>query len=84
MENHGHDPSYVWRSILWGKDLLKKGLRWRVANGSNLSVFNDPWMSRPMSFKQITPPNANIQQITVGELMTVEGTWDWNKIHNIF
>lgn len=35
-------------------------------------------------FKPITPPNANIQQITVGELMTVEGTWDWNMIHNIF
>lgn len=84
LANHGHNPSYIWRSILWGRDLIKKVLRWRVAKGSNLSVFNDPWMSRLMSFKPITPPNANIQQITVGELMTVEGTWDWNLIHNIF
>ncbi|XP_075504380.1 uncharacterized protein LOC142541806 [Primulina tabacum] len=31
----GHNPSYVWRSLLWGRELLKKGMRWRISFGRN-------------------------------------------------
>lgn len=28
----GSNPSYVWRSLLWSRDMIKKCLRWRVGN----------------------------------------------------
>lgn len=35
--------SHGWRSILVGRDLLKKGLGWVVGNGENIRVWYDPW-----------------------------------------
>ena len=30
--------SYAWRSILKGRDVLLKGVRWRVGSGDSISV----------------------------------------------
>ncbi|KAL5567359.1 hypothetical protein UlMin_030523 [Ulmus minor] len=36
--------SYVWKSILWGRNLVAHGMRWRVGNGSQISVYNSRWI----------------------------------------
>lgn len=33
--------SYVWRSILEGRNVLVEGLRWRVGNGQRIKVWAD-------------------------------------------
>ena len=30
--------SYAWRSILKGREVLKKGWQWRVGNGKDISI----------------------------------------------
>lgn len=42
------NASWGWRSILWGKKLLKEGLRWRVGSGNKMDVFKEEWI--PKSF----------------------------------
>lgn len=40
----GKNPSYGWRSIQAGKNLLQKGLRVRVDNGKETNVWLDHWL----------------------------------------
>ena len=40
----GNRPSYAWRNILHGRDLLAKGLRHMIDNGLSISVWTMPWL----------------------------------------
>lgn len=35
----GGNPSFIWRSVLWGRDLLKEGTRWRIGNGEKVRFY---------------------------------------------
>ncbi|PKA49974.1 Putative ribonuclease H protein [Apostasia shenzhenica] len=83
MAQASPNSSYIWRSILWGRDLLKLGLRWRIGNGNSVRVFGDPWLPRPISFQAITSPNPNLAATRIVELLTEDGSWNWEKINSI-
>lgn len=34
----GLSPSFIWRSILWGRQVLQKGTRWRIGNGEKIQI----------------------------------------------
>lgn len=55
--NTGSNPSFIWRSILWKRQVIKKGLRWRIGNGRKVVVYKDNWLPRPETFKPISPPS---------------------------
>lgn len=38
----GRNSSYLWKSLVWGLELLRKGMRYRVGNGETISMFKDP------------------------------------------
>ncbi|KAI5349186.1 hypothetical protein L3X38_002073 [Prunus dulcis] len=37
-------PSFVWSSILWGRDLLDANLYWCVGDGKMIDVYKDKWI----------------------------------------
>uniref|UniRef100_A0A803P1E8 RNase H type-1 domain-containing protein n=1 Tax=Cannabis sativa TaxID=3483 RepID=A0A803P1E8_CANSA len=67
----GHYPSYVWRSIHWGKSLLKSGLCKRIGNGANTSIF-DPWIPNHRIFPSQVPPSLT----HVSTLLLPNGDWN--------
>jgi hypothetical protein len=46
--------SYTWRSILKGLELLKKGIIWRIGNGEDVRIWEDPWVPRGSTRRPLT------------------------------
>lgn len=42
--NRGTQPLHAWQTIIAGRDLLKKGLRYIIGNGSMIHTWSDPWL----------------------------------------
>ena len=38
--------SLTWQGIMHGLDLLKKGIIWRVVDGSSINIWRDNWIPR--------------------------------------
>jgi len=38
----GHNPSYVWRSIMRARFIVHGGARWNVRSGATIPILNEP------------------------------------------
>ncbi|XP_057803071.1 uncharacterized protein LOC131018358 [Salvia miltiorrhiza] len=76
--------SFVWRSFCWGRELLEKGLRWKVGNGKKVSVFHDKWIPRSRAWAESVESTPVETDLKVSDLIARDGTWDKDKLHGIF
>lgn len=79
----GSKPSYIWRSILWEREVLSKGCRWRIGNGQQVNVFNSNWIPRPTTLKPIIPPNLPSETL-VTDLINEDKYWKVSLIYGSF
>lgn len=47
------NASWGWRSIMAGRDVLKRGCRWRVGLNSKVQIWRDPWLPRASTFRPL-------------------------------
>uniref|UniRef100_A0A803PXR5 Reverse transcriptase domain-containing protein n=1 Tax=Cannabis sativa TaxID=3483 RepID=A0A803PXR5_CANSA len=78
----GNTPSYTWRSIVWGKELLKKGLGWRVGTGSNIQCNSQPWIPDHSSFLPLVYKGDDA--MTVAHLITGSRQWNLEALQQNF
>jgi len=45
--------SPIWKAIVHGMDLLKKGVVWRVADGASIKIWCHNWIPRSWSLKPV-------------------------------
>ena len=43
--------STTWQAIMHGLELLKRGVIWRVGNGTQIRIWRDPWIPREISLR---------------------------------
>ena len=64
----GKGSFWIWSSLIRGKDILKKGLLWRVGNGQGINIWRDGWVVDNSNFKIHNPSNSNVEIQNVCEL----------------
>lgn len=38
------NASYAWKSIMRGRDVIKRGARWRIGSGNSVHIWGDNWL----------------------------------------
>lgn len=76
-------PSFLWRSLLKGRELLNLRLRWRIGNGEQVRVFQDPWLANSLSFRPGTRLLFMSNQLRVSDIIQ-NGRWNVELIQVIF
>uniref|UniRef100_A0A803QQ69 Reverse transcriptase n=1 Tax=Cannabis sativa TaxID=3483 RepID=A0A803QQ69_CANSA len=78
----GNGCSTVWRGILWGRELIQKGSRWRVEEGSRVRVNEDRWIPRGAPFTLRTPALVS-PNTYVNTLLDDSGNWRIESLEKI-
>ncbi|KAK2647695.1 hypothetical protein Ddye_015184 [Dipteronia dyeriana] len=79
-KNYG---SFAWKSLLWGKGILEAGMRWRVGNGTAISIYKDNWIPNSSFLKILSHPKLGVDA-TVNRLISSSGGWNMEVLNQNF
>ncbi|XP_031101846.1 uncharacterized protein LOC116005747 [Ipomoea triloba] len=80
----GHNPSYIWRSILAGQVVLRDGVARRIGDGKDTLVWDCPWLANSVDPYIRTACMNELRETHVSNLLDTDGTWDLELLHDIF
>lgn len=81
----GTRPSYAWRSILFGRELIKEGLKRVIGNGEQTRVWIDKWLldgtnRRPMNKQALIDIEMKVSQL----IDPFYRNWNLNLLRDLF
>jgi hypothetical protein len=76
--------SFTWRSILFGRELLRRGVQWGIGDGTSVKITSDFWISDRPPF--LLRPLKPIPDIATVSCLIDEVTHSWipETIHAFF
>ncbi|XP_033146952.1 uncharacterized protein LOC103867351 [Brassica rapa] len=82
----GTRPSYAWRSILHGRELLVKGLVKRIGNGNATKVWTENWLQNPIPREPMYKQDIVVDlTLNVADLLIPQTClWDTLKLNELF
>ena len=77
--------SYVWRSILKGRDVISKGALWRVGDGKQIKIWGDNWLPSKNKAKITSPVLYGQENSSVAVLINQSTRrWRTDVIDHVF
>ncbi|CAN0841413.1 Transposon TX1 uncharacterized 149 kDa protein [Linum grandiflorum] len=81
----GSNPSVTWRSIVEARLAVLQGYRWKVGDGSQIKVWEDPWIRREGSFIVESTSPIPDWDLRVSALLQPSGdAWDEDRVRGLF
>ncbi|XP_074290774.1 uncharacterized protein LOC141617477 [Silene latifolia] len=81
----GYRPSYTWRSMMGARSVLERGLRRRIGDGKDTSVWGHAWVVGSNSGKVISPCGPGNELIMVADLIEPHGRgWNVTMLNQLF
>ena len=80
MAELGNNPSYVWRSLLSAREVIKEGTRWKVGDGGSIGVFTHSWLSHILVTRIEVPLDMKVCELIGQDLRQ----WDKGKVFATF
>ncbi|XP_073136938.1 uncharacterized mitochondrial protein AtMg00310-like [Henckelia pumila] len=78
----GNNPSYIWSSFLWSKEILTKGLVWRVGDGAAIDIYKD--IGIPSLTSKLGQSSSMGQRNNPISSLIKNGSWDQDLISHKF
>ena len=75
---------YTWRSIVRGLQALQKGLIWRIGDGMQIKIWEDPWIMNEITRRPITPRGHTVLTRVAELLHPDTGSWDEELVREVF
>ncbi|XP_073129001.1 uncharacterized protein [Henckelia pumila] len=79
----GSNSSFIWKSIIWSRELISKGLIWSVGDGRNIHALSDAWIPGIASGKSSVVGN-DFQGCKVADFINRDGHWVEAKFRTVF
>ncbi|KAL6204988.1 hypothetical protein ACLB2K_022254 [Fragaria x ananassa] len=77
--------SFIWRSIMAGRQVLAKGVRYQVVNGENIFVWYDKWIPIPYRFRPFSEPMDGLEELKVADLIDPDDrAWQVHLLQELF
>ena len=70
--------SYAWKSILKGCDIIRRGMRWRIGDGSSVQIYQDKWLPG-FDHDSITSPIVEITSDATVSILIDHDLYQWRK-----
>jgi len=81
----GHNPSYVWRSILRARFIVRGGARWSIGSGATIPILDAPWLSNGESIDGNIVGGTHIRDFKVRSLISEhDKVWNVPIIRHVF
>lgn len=77
----GSNPSFVWRSICWVRELLREGLGWVIVKGCDIKANGREWFG---SWAIFSPSTCATQNKEVADYITPMGYWSEASVRRDF
>ena len=83
--NDSNSGSYAWKSILSARDVIRKGMVWRIGNGQNVRIKEDRWLPGSPRRSILSPLPSVAAETKVQTLINPElGVWRADRVNQLF
>lgn len=80
----GGSPSFIWRSTVEARTIILTGSIWRIGNGKDVQILDQPWLNDMENAFVVTRSPNLVNQKVASLFETCTTNWDLDMVSDLF